>query len=663
MVYLATDRLTKQQVALKVIARDLALDEEMLTRFRHEGEALSQLRHRNIVAFVEMFAHHGQQVIVMEYVPGGSLHACLRQGRLPLMRVREIVLDLCDALIAAHRLNIIHRDIKPENILLAADGTPKLTDFGVARLLGTTTHLTGTGTQVGTPYYMSPEAWEGRPLDGQADVWSLGVVFYEMLTGEVPFGGEAVVAVMNKVLTAPLPDLGVLCPEAPDEVAAVVRRALARDKTQRYRTVRQLSADLERALMPGGNVDPSQIPTTPAPAVPVAAIDTQPKRSQSIENAVGDNRSTMIKPPASQPKPRSRLGGWLVGTAALVGLGLLVAGGLALSGVVSLSLAIWPTASPVPTVATPTSAPTATRPAPTPLPTWTPPAPSALPPTVTPWPPTPTETPMPAATATAILPQSTPTVGLGSVAVSPKDGMPSVYVPEGAFTMGNFGGTDNPEHTVQLKAYLIDQSEVTNALYLACLQAGACTPPLNNRSATRPSYYGDAAFANYPVVNVSWYQARDYCKWVGRSLPTEAQWEKAARGTDQRMYPWGKERPACPNPIANVGYCQTDTAEVGGFPKDVSPYGAVDMGGNVQEWTADWYDATYYTGYGAGADPVGPAFGGACPVGSGMPCRVVRGSSWGGNISTATTARTGVRFYATPDQQFNTLGFRCASVP
>jgi len=124
VVYAATDKTNRQTVALKVISRDLALDHEMLERFRREGEALRQLRHRNIVAFVDMFERKGEHMIVMEYVPGGSLHGLIRQGALDIQRATQIALDLCDALASAHRLHIIHRDIKPENVLLAEMACP-----------------------------------------------------------------------------------------------------------------------------------------------------------------------------------------------------------------------------------------------------------------------------------------------------------------------------------------------------------------------------------------------------------------------------------------------------------------------------------------------------------------------------------------------------------
>ncbi|MEK7276216.1 MAG: serine/threonine-protein kinase, partial [Chloroflexota bacterium] len=294
-VYRATDKQTGGDVAVKLMAGQLAFDADMVERFRREGEALRQLRHPNIVGLVDTFLHENRpasvggqadgnavtfvdtppkespqaavggpaggdaltmvdtfpresrQVIVLEYVPGGSLHALLkREAPLDIPRVRQIALDLCDALIRAHRLNIVHRDIKPENVLMAEDGTPRLTDFGVARLVGDATRLTGTGTQIGTPYYMSPEAWEGEQLDAQSDIWSLGIMLYEMLSGQVPFGGETMAAVMNKVLTAPLPDLRSVRPEAPDGLVQIIERMLTRDKSARYQSMREVAADLER---------------------------------------------------------------------------------------------------------------------------------------------------------------------------------------------------------------------------------------------------------------------------------------------------------------------------------------------------------------------------------------------------------------------------------
>jgi hypothetical protein len=332
-VYRALDKQTEQEVAVKVIARELALDVAMLERFRREGEALRQLRHPNIVGFVDMFEFEEQHVIVMEYVPGGNLHQLLKQGPLPLDRCRRVALELCDALTRAHYLNIIHRDLKPENVMLAADGTPKLTDFGVARLISEGTRLTGTGTQVGTPFYMSPEAWEGKPLDAQTDIWSLGIMLYEMLSGQVPFSGDTIVAVMHQVLNAPLPDLSTLRPDVPPGLAQIVHRMLARDKAERYQSMRELGADLERG---------EPLTLIPGKARSAAAKPTRAKAPPTVARAA--------KGQPAAPAPSQRFPWWLVGAGALGVLALVVAaaglGGWWLASHPALTATLTPGASP-----------------------------------------------------------------------------------------------------------------------------------------------------------------------------------------------------------------------------------------------------------------------------------------------------------------------------
>ena len=243
-VYLASDEQTSRQVAVKILGRQLITNSELIQRFKREAETLRKLDHPNIVKFLDTFEYEGQYVIVMEYLAGGRLHVLIKKGRLPVERARTMTLELCDALIRSHHLNIIHHDIKPENILLTIDGKPKMADFGVARL-NEGTRMTRSGTQVGTPYYMSPEAWEGKTIDAQADIWSLGVMLFEMLAGQVPFGGDTGTVVMNKVLTAPPPNLKKLRAEVPPGLIKIVSRMLTRDREKRYQTMRQVALDLE----------------------------------------------------------------------------------------------------------------------------------------------------------------------------------------------------------------------------------------------------------------------------------------------------------------------------------------------------------------------------------------------------------------------------------
>lgn len=236
-------------------------------------------------------------------------------------------------------------------------------------------------------------------------------------------------------------------------------------------------------------------------------------------------------------------------------------------------------------------------------------------------------------------------------------------IPAGTFQMGcdpehNDGFVcqdyELPLHTVYLDAYSINTTEVTNIQYAQCVATGGCTPPLNNSSALREFYYGNPEYADYPVTWVSWEQADAYCKWGGGHLPTEAQWEKAARGgNDTRAYPWGDQPPDCT--LANfydyfgAGYfCISGTTIAGGYPSGTSPYGALDMAGNLFEWVNDWYSTTYYD-ESPGSNPPGPAYG---------DVKVVRGGSYSENSYYLKVADRSwmYRNYAYP-----IYGIRCAA--
>src|SRR5579859_1241202 len=257
-VYRGRDTQTDNIVAIKQLKPDLlASDPDLVRRFVREGEALRTLNHPNIVKLLSAIEHDGQYYLVMEYVSGGSLEELLRKTpRLPVSRVLAIALELADALTRAHHLKIIHRDIKPANVLLAEDGTPRLTDFGVARVGETST--TKDGVVIGTVAYLCPEALHGEALDARADLWSFGVMLYEMLAGRRPFGGSSTGAVVSAILNQRTPDLEALRPDAPVALVDLIYRMLEKSREQRIPSARLVGAELEGVIRYNWPDRPSQ---------------------------------------------------------------------------------------------------------------------------------------------------------------------------------------------------------------------------------------------------------------------------------------------------------------------------------------------------------------------------------------------------------------------
>jgi len=231
--------------------------------------------------------------------------------------------------------------------------------------------------------------------------------------------------------------------------------------------------------------------------------------------------------------------------------------------------------------------------------------------------------------------------------ISDKDGMILVYVPAGDFTMGSESGFDNekPTHLISLDAFWIDQTEVTVRMYALCEEAGMCKEPGSKESSTHDNYYGNPEFEDYPVINVDWNMAKTYCEWAGRRLPTEAEWEKAARGEDSLLYPWGDDEPN--NSLLNYNRDVGDMTAVGSYPDGASPYGALDMAGNAWEWVTDWYSRTYYASS-PDSNPPGSASG---------QTRVLRGGAW---LSNVTLVRSSNRNDEPPDSACLSCSFRCA---
>jgi eukaryotic-like serine/threonine-protein kinase len=255
-VYRAYDRMLERNVAIKVLHAQLHDDPEYVERFRREARAVAQLSHPHIVTVIDRGVSDDRQFIVFEFVDGENLKQLLeRTGRLPIRRVLELAVQTADALAFAHTHGIVHRDVKPQNILLDPAGEVKVTDFGIARTLDVDRQVTQTGTVLGTSNYLSPEQAEGAPVGPASDVYSLGVVLYELLTGEVPFRGDSLVVVAMKHVTEDAPDVRARRPEVAPCLAAAVERALAKQPELRFASMDAFATELRRCLDELGDFD------------------------------------------------------------------------------------------------------------------------------------------------------------------------------------------------------------------------------------------------------------------------------------------------------------------------------------------------------------------------------------------------------------------------
>jgi serine/threonine-protein kinase len=247
-VYRAFDPTLERWVAIKLMHRDISHDPDQLERFRREARAVAQLNHPHVVTVIDAGEDDGAPYIVFEYVEGETLKDRIRRlGRLPVSEAVAYAVEIGRALEAAHASLLVHRDVKPQNVLIDPDGRAKVTDFGIARSLEAQ-GLTATGRVLGTTDYVSPEQALGREVTGQSDIYSLGIVLYEMLTGEVPFKADTQVAVAMRHVRDPLPDVQRRRPEISASLAAVVERATAKETENRYQDVSQMVHDLEEVL-------------------------------------------------------------------------------------------------------------------------------------------------------------------------------------------------------------------------------------------------------------------------------------------------------------------------------------------------------------------------------------------------------------------------------
>ena len=607
--YRVWDEQRQKNLTMKVLPESLATDKIFMRRLQRKALRLAELQHPNIVQFYSLEQEGRLAFMLTEFIEGDSLKLKIFDVGVPFspQQVQEILRPVMGALQYLHKHGVFHGNVKPDEIIITPQGQIKLAGLDLARL-GDMAATTISAT--GHPAYMSPE--QVRRMDdltSQTDVYALGVILFELLSGgERPFIGEHAETkgdITEKIFWEQIflepPSVRSLNSEITSEVEAVVFRCLEKNPSDRYRNPVKLWTALENAFE--GHGDKDDVPKLLSDETRITynelGIEFPEKETRPEDSKAGDKVSKLHQVP---------LWGWIAALGVIFVLSLTMLIGRGVEGVGPLA---W-----IATEMTPAST-------------------SILP-----------NTPTPNATAP-------PTLGIGSTQVSAMDGMMQVYVPAGEFEMGSENGDDNerPVHLVYLDAYWMDQTEVTNEMYARCVQAGICAAPRPSNSSHRPKYYGHPIYDDYPVINVSWNDAANYCEWADRRLPTEAEWEKAARGgLEGKEYPWGDEYPVCEPGAANgaryddsLGCDNTDTKRVGSY--SANGYGLYDMAGNVGELVADWYAEDYYKNSPTN-NPQGPAFGNF---------RGFRGGSWGFDVKGLRSA-----YRNKISTSWNYLGFRCA---
>jgi formylglycine-generating enzyme required for sulfatase activity len=533
------------------------------------------------------------------------------------------------------------------------DGTPVLVDLGIAAIQGSE-KLTQTGSLIGTPHYMSPEQVRGEKIDGRSDIYSLGVILYELLAGVRPFEADESIAILHKhVYEAPTP-LDQLRPGLSGPTLHVVNSCLQKEPARRFQTAEGLVAAIDRALQVEGQQG--------------YVLKTTVLLPDGEEELI--SRSRVVQPPAPVKRESSNkiflvIGGVLVlivivGIAGVFALGLFDSGNPQTPAIVP---SLTPETGATEEVIEPTLTIAQIEDAATPAPIITE---EPVEPTIPP----PTETLPPTEVPEVPTPTAVPTVGLPDT-YRGNDRALMRLVPEGEFLMGSSSSqiddavrlcqaspdedscsrsefnSELPQRSVFISSFYIDENEVTNALYRDCVNSGQCGALESGTGRYRRSeYYDDPQYSDYPVVWVSWNDARDYCSWARKRLPTEAEWEKAARGENGWVFPWGD--------VFDVSKANTQDrggeriTMTGNYSSGASPYGVLDMAGNVWEYVADWFDPDYYREAPA-RDPQGP---GSSPNGH----KVLRSGSYANYQHYARVANRGS---VPPGSSTQFRGIRC----
>ncbi len=498
-VYKAEDPNLQRTVAVKIIHPHLSENPEFVKRFEQEAAAVAKLRHPNIMQVHDFNHDNGVYYIIFEYIPGQPLDARLKNLseahiRMPIQDAVKLMIPLCDAVAYAHGRKMIHRDLKPSNVMVDLLNQPILLDFGIAKIIGGDLVHTATGATVGTAAYMAPEQVLGEEINHQADIYSLGVILYEMAAGHPPYEGNSPLTIMMKHVNEPLPDIRLSNSNLPTAFATVLAKALAKKPQDRYESATEMALalrDLEQQVATPTATQSFVAPPVVEEAKTAVSTFTPSPIKKATETAV---------PLPTQPPQNKRM---LYGGIAAIALLLILA-----------------------------------------------------------------------VTAYFILRNTSDTAVATSANMS--------QIPADTYIIGSEQSGSNyaPVQQIELPTFWIDRTEVSNQAYATYLAENDGELPTTWINGVPPR--GEES---HPVQGITWQMANEYCQAVGKRLPSEAEWEAAARSDLALLYPWGS------NPNA-VSLPTTNTYPVGSNPANRSPFGLYDMAGNVWEWVDEPYSAT-----------------------------------------------------------------------